>query len=81
MNVFFFTWLISTLLIALTAYGYRSLRLKKLAGISEFHWPGVLVLSLLVGLAPALIADKTWSKTVPVPEGVGQKPTIVDKKN
>lgn len=81
MNVFFFTWLFSTLLIAVAAFGYRSIRLKRLARVDEFHWPGVMVLSLLVGLAPAVVVDKTRSKIVPVPEGVGQKPAIVDKKN
>lgn len=81
MNVFFVTWFFSTLLIALAAYGYRSFRLKKLAGSGEFHWPGVLVLSVLVGLAPALVVDKTTSKFVPVPDGVGQRPAIMDKKN
>ena len=81
MNVFFITWISATVLITLAAYGYRSARLKRLARIDEFHWPGVLVLALLIGLAPAVVVDKTRSKIVPVPDGIGQKPAIVDKKN
>lgn len=81
MNVFLVTWVFSTVLIVVAAFAYRSIRLKRLAKINEFHWPGVVVLALVGGLAPAVVADKTLSKTVPVPEGVGQKPAIMDKKN
>ena len=79
MSIFFSAWLVSAAVIMLIAYIYRSVRLKRAAKIDELHWPGMVVLSLLIGLAPAMMVDKSVKQQVEVPDGVGQKPSIVEK--
>jgi hypothetical protein len=81
MSQFFLTWFVSTIVFLLAAYVYRCLRLRRAARFEDLHWPGVVVLSLLAGLAPGIAVDNLSKKQVAVPEGVGQKPTIVEKSD
>lgn len=80
-NTFFVSWLISTLIFLAAAYAYRSIRLKRLAKYGDLHWPGIIVLSLLIGLVPAMAYKNAAMKNISVPEGVGQNPVIIDKKD
>jgi hypothetical protein len=57
-------------------YAVKCLRRRRLCGLAEFHWPGLIVIALIIGAVPAFIYDNQSSRTVQVPDGVAERPKI-----
>jgi glucan phosphoethanolaminetransferase (alkaline phosphatase superfamily) len=74
--MFFFVWLLSVLVVVMVVFVVKSLRRGRLARLMDFHWPGLIVISLIVGAVPAFIYDNQSSRTVEVPDGVAERPNI-----
>lgn len=78
MNGFLAVWLGAAVVIAVTAYGLRSLRLRRWAQPRELYWRGIVVLALVGGLAAGYAWDLGSKRRVAVPEGVGEAPPLTD---
>ena len=78
MNNFLLVWLISALAVLGAVYLLESLRRWRLAGLDKFHWPGLVVIALILGAVPAFIYNLQTPRSVSVPNGVAERPKIVD---
>lgn len=76
MVMFFSVWLLSALAVVMIVFVVKSLRRRRLAGLGHFHWPGLIVISLILGAVPAFIYDNQSSRSVSVPDDVAERPTI-----
>ncbi len=76
MSTFFFVWLLSVLAVVMVVFVVKSLRRGRLARLVDFHWPGLIVISLIIGAVPAFIYDNQSSRTVTVPDGGAERPNI-----
>jgi len=76
MGMFFFVWLLSVLAVVLVVFVVKSLRRGRLARVVDFHWLGLIVISLIIGAIPAFMYDNLSSRMVPVPDGVAERPDI-----
>ena len=77
MSIFFFVWLLSVLAVVIVVFVVKSLRRGRLARLVDFHWPGLIVISLILGAVPAFIYDNQSSRMVAVPDGVAERPNIL----
>ena len=76
MIAFFLVWLLSALAVVVFVFLVKSLRRRRLAGMREFHWPGLIVIALIAGAIPAFLYDNMSSRAVLVPVGVAERPNI-----
>ena len=76
MSIFFFVCLLSVLAVVIVVFVVKSLRRGRLARLVDFHWPGLIVISLILGAVPAFIYDNQSSRMVAVPDGVAERPNI-----
>ncbi len=76
MSAFLLVWLISALAVLIIVYVAKSLRRGRMARLEDFHWPGLIVISLIVGAFPAYFYYSQTPRSVAVPEGVAERPNI-----
>lgn len=76
MGAFLLIWLLSALAVVAAVYLLKSLRWRGFIGVRDLHWPGLIVIALIVGAFPAFIYDHQSSRAVPVPDGVAERPKI-----
>lgn len=82
MSNFLLVWLISALAVLGAVYLLESLRRRRLADLDKFHWPGLVVIALILGAVPAFIYNLQTPRSVSVPDGVAERPKIaVPAKN
>jgi len=73
MIAFLLAWLLSSLTVVATLYLAKSARWRGFARLGSFHWPGLIVISLIIGALPAFIYDHQSSRAVPVPDGIAER--------
>ncbi len=78
MITFLVVWLLAALAVVVAVYLANCLRRRRLCGMGEFHWPGLIVIALIIGAVPAFIYDNQSSRSVQVPDGVAERPKIAD---
>jgi drug/metabolite transporter (DMT)-like permease len=78
MGAFLVVWLLSALAVMAIVYLVKSLRRRRPAGLGNFHWPGLIVIALIVGAFPAYFYYNQLSRSVLVPDGVAERPKIPD---
>lgn len=78
MSIFLLVWLISALAVLGAVYLLKSLRRRQLAVLDKFHWPGLIVIALILGVVPAFIYNLQTPRSVSVPDGVAERPKIAD---
>ncbi|MFP6705435.1 MAG: hypothetical protein VCE75_05255 [Alphaproteobacteria bacterium] len=78
MNNFLLVWLISALVVLGAVYLLKSLRQRRLAGLDRIHWPGLVVIAMILGAVPAFIYNMQTPRSVSVPDGVAERPKIAD---
>ncbi len=76
MIAFLLVWLLSSLAVVAAVFLAKSLHWRGFARLSSFHWPGLIVMSLIIGALPAFIYDYQSSRAVPVPDGVAERPDL-----
>ncbi|MFP6749022.1 MAG: hypothetical protein VCD66_15670 [Alphaproteobacteria bacterium] len=76
MGAFLVVWLLSALAVMAIVYLVKSLRRRRPAGLGNFHWPGLIVIALIVGAFPAFLYHNQTPRSVPVPDGVAERPNI-----
>lgn len=76
MSVFLLVWCLSTLAVIGVLYLVKSLRSRRVLGLGEFHWPGLIVIALIAGAFPAFFYYNQAPRTVAVPDGVAERPNI-----
>ncbi len=76
MSAFLLIWLLSTLTVVAAVYLVKSLRHREFCRASDFHWPGLIVIALIMGAVPAFTYDNLSSRSVQVPDGVAERPKI-----
>ncbi|MDP6344476.1 MAG: hypothetical protein QF578_12975 [Alphaproteobacteria bacterium] len=69
-------WLISAVCVTAIVFVVKSVRRRRLARPRDFHWPGLIVISLIIGAVPAYIYQNQSSRSVEVPAGVAERPSI-----
>lgn len=80
MTYFQFVWFISAMLLLFGSYLIRCVRLRRLASLRDIHWPGLIVISAVVALLPAYVADQRTARNVDVPKEIAAEPTIVKER-
>lgn len=78
MVMFLVVWLLAALAVVVAVFLVKCLRRRRFCGLDEFHWPGLIVIALIIGAAPAFIYDNQSSRTVQVPDGVAERPKIAN---
>ena len=78
---FLLAWLLSSLTVVVALYLAKSVRWRRFARLDSFHWPGLIVISLVIGALPAFIYDYQSSRAVPVPDGVAEWLHLPDPAN
>ena len=78
MAMFLLVWLLSALIVLAAVYLLKSLRWRRPLGLDKFHWPGLIVISLILGAVPAFIYYYQMPRAVSVPDGVAERPNIAD---
>ncbi|MBT4486499.1 MAG: hypothetical protein HOK30_07830 [Rhodospirillaceae bacterium] len=78
MSVFLFVWLFSALAVVAIVYLVKSLRRRRPAGLDDFHWPGLIVITLIIGAFPAYLYHNQSSRSVAVPDGVAERPNLAN---
>ena len=81
MIAFLLVWLVSSLTVVVALYLAKSVRWRGFARLGSFHWPGLIVISLIIGALPAFIYDYQSSRAVPVPDGVAERPDLPGPAN
>ena len=76
MNLFFWVWLLTAVAVISAVYLVKSLRGRRFAVLNDLHWPGLIVIALIVGAFPAFLFHNQASRTVAVPDGVAERPVI-----
>ncbi len=76
MSTFILVWLLSALVVIAVVYLVKSLRRHRPARLGNFHWPGMIVIGLIVGAFPAFIYYIQTPRAVSVPDGVAERPKI-----
>ncbi len=76
MFTFLLVWLLSSLVVVAAVFLAKSLHWRGFARLGSFHWPGLIVIALIIGALPALVYDNLSSRTVPVPDGVAERPDL-----
>ena len=69
-------WLVSAVSVVGIIYMLKSARRRRFAGLANFHWPGTIVIALIIGAFPAFIFYNQSPRVVEVPEGVAERPNI-----
>ncbi|MDP6874854.1 MAG: hypothetical protein QF521_15115 [Alphaproteobacteria bacterium] len=76
MGAFLLVWLLSTLAVVAAVYLVKSLRHREFCRVGDFHWPGLIVIALILGAVPAFAYYNLSSRAVQVPDGVAERPKI-----
>ena len=76
MRDFWLIWLVSAVAVVAVVYLVKSARRRRLAGMTRFHWPGTIVIALIIGAVPAFLFYNQTPRSVDVPEGVADRPNI-----
>ena len=76
MRDFWLIWLGSAVAVVAVVYLVKSARRQRLAGMTRFHWPGTIVIALIIGAVPAFLFYNQTPRAVDVPEGVAERPNI-----
>ena len=76
MRDFWLIWLVSEVAVKVIVYLVKSARRRRLAGMTRFHWPGTIVIALIIGAIPAFLFYNQTPRAVDVPEGVAERPNI-----
>ena len=76
MRDFWLIWLVSAVAVVAVVYLVKSARRQRLAGMTRFHWPGTIVIALIIGAVPAFLFYYQTPRAVDVPEGVAERPNI-----
>ena len=71
-------WLVSAVSVGGVIYLLKSARRRRFAALANFHWPGTIVIALIIGAFPAFIFYNQSPRVVEVPEGVAERPNISD---
>ena len=69
-------WLVSAVSVVGVIYLLKSARRRRFADLANFHWPGTIVIALIIGAFPAFIFYNQSPRVVEVPEGVAERPKI-----
>ena len=80
MRDFWLIWLVSAVVVVAVVYLVRSARQRRFRGITKFHWPGTIVIALIIGSVPAFLFYNQTPRAVDVPEGVAERPNISNLK-
>jgi len=80
MRDFWLIWLVSAVVVVAVVYLLRSARQRRFRGITKFHWPGTIVIALIIGAVPAFLFYSQAPRAVDVPEGVAERPNIPNLK-
>ena len=76
MRDFWLIWLVSAVVVVAVVYLVQSARQRRFRGITKFHWPGTIVIALIIGAVPAFLFYNQTPRAVDVPEGVAERPNI-----
>ena len=76
MRDFWLIWLVSAVAVVAVVYLVKSARRQRLAGMTRFHWPGTIVIALIIGAVPAFLFYYQTPRAVDIPEGVAERPNI-----
>mgnify|MGYP001231767486 FL=1 len=76
MRDFWLIWLVSAVAVVAVVYLVKSARRRRLAAMTKFHWPGTIVIALIIGAVPAFLFYNQTPRAVDVPEGVAERPNI-----
>ena len=69
-------WLVSAVAVVVVIYLVKSAQRRRFADLANFHWPGTIVIALIIGAFPAFIFYSQSPRVVEVPEGVAERPNI-----
>ena len=69
-------WLVSAVSVVGVIYLLKSARRRRFAALANFHWPGTIVIALIIGAFPAFVFYNQSPRVVEVPEGVAERPNI-----
>ena len=50
-------WLVSAVSVVVVIYLLKSARRRRFAALANFHWPGTIVIALIIGAFPAFILN------------------------
>ena len=76
MRDFWLIWLVSAVAVVAVVYLVESAWRWRFAGMTRFHWPGAIVIALIIGAVPAFLFYNQTPRSVDVPEGVADRPNI-----
>ena len=76
MRDFWLIWLVSAAAVVAVVYLVKSAWRRRFAGMTKFHWPGTIVIALIIGAVPAFLFYNQAPRAVDVPEGVAERPNI-----
>ena len=76
MRDFWLIWLVSAVAAVAVVYLVKSAWRRRFAGMNKFHWPGTIVIALIIGAVPAFLFYNQTPRAVDVPEGVAERPNI-----
>ena len=76
MRDFWLIWLVSAVAVVAVVYLVKSARRRRFAGMTKFHWPGMIVIALIIGAIPAFFFYNQTPRSVDVPEGMAERPKI-----
>jgi len=76
MRDFWLIWLVSAVAVVAVVYLVKSAWRWRFAGMTKFHWPGAIVIALIIGAVPAFLFYNQTPRSVDVPEGVADRPNI-----
>ena len=76
MRDFWLIWLVSAVAVVAVVYLVKSARRRRFAGMTKFHWPGTIVIALIIGAIPAFLFYNQTPRAVDVPEGVAERPNF-----
>ena len=76
MRDFWLIWLVSAAAVVAVVYLAKSAWRRRFSGMTKFHWPGTIVIALIIGAIPAFLFYNQTPRAVDVPEGVAERPNI-----
>ena len=76
MRDFWLIWLVSAVAVVAVVYLVKSAWRRRFAGMAKFHWPGTIVIALIIGAVPAFLFYNQTPRAVDVPEGVAERPNF-----